>query len=133
MGAPEAMSSFEGDTAAGVADRVGPRALRRLLGSVVTVSSDLELAAVLRGVVEAAVELVDARYGALGVFDESGTHLVEFIVVGGDEDTQAAVGPLPKGLGLLEALINDAKPLRVADLGEYRGALGFPFVHSPTT
>src|SRR5580692_8078422 len=99
MGAPEAMSSFEGDTAAGVADRVGPRALRRLLGSVVTVSSDLELAAVLRGVVEAAVELVDARYGALGVLDESGTRLVEFIV--GGDGTQAAIGPRPKGLGLL--------------------------------
>jgi GAF domain-containing protein len=135
MGAPEATSFFEGDSAKGLTDHVGPRALRRLLDSVVTVGSDLELAVVLRRVVEAAVELVDARYGALGVLDESGTHLVEFIVVGDDDDddTQAAIGPLPKGLGLLEALINDAKPLRVADLSEYPGALGFPFGHSPTT
>jgi GAF domain-containing protein len=132
MGAPEATSSFEGDSATGRTDHVGPRALRRLLDCVVTVGSDLELAVVLRRVVEAAVELVDARYGALGVLDDSGTRLVEFITVGGD-DTGAAIGPLPKGLGLLEALMNDAKPLRVADLSEHPGALEFPFGHPPTT
>jgi hypothetical protein len=45
--------------------------LRRLLEAAVTISSDLELQLVLRRVIEAAVELVDARYGALGVLDES--------------------------------------------------------------
>ena len=41
-----------------------------LLEAVVAVGSNLELEAVLRRIVEAAVTLVDARYGALGVVGE---------------------------------------------------------------
>ena len=55
-----------------VPDYAGPRSLRQLLDAVVTVGSDLDLPAMLRRIVEAAVSLVDAHYGALGVLDERG-------------------------------------------------------------
>src|SRR5690606_7790804 len=56
--------------------------LRRLLDAMLSVGSGLELPAVLRRVIEAATELVDARYGALGVLDDTGTGLSEFLTVG---------------------------------------------------
>jgi hypothetical protein len=70
-----------GRESGGNADHVGPRALRRLLDAVLTIGSDLDLASVLSRIVEAAVDLVGARYGALGVLDENGTGLSEFITV----------------------------------------------------
>ncbi len=65
----------------------GPRSRRQLLDAVITVGSDLELETVLRHIVESAVAVVDARYGALGVLDESGTSLAQFLTVGLDEAT----------------------------------------------
>jgi GAF domain-containing protein len=115
------------------AEHVGPRSLRRLLEAAVTVSSGLELEAVLRRLVDAAVELVDARYGALGVLDEHREHLQEFITAGIDAETRQRIGPLPKGLGLLGSLIRDAAPLRLADLHEHPDSVGFPIHHPPMT
>ena len=71
----------------------GPRRLRQLLDAVITVGSDLDHETVLRQIVESAVALVDARYGALGVLDESGTTLSQFITVGMDDETYRAIGP----------------------------------------
>ncbi|MCB1016779.1 MAG: GAF domain-containing protein, partial [Acidimicrobiales bacterium] len=92
---------------------------------------DLDLEATLRRITEAAVTLVDARYGALGVLDESGNALAEFITVGVDEQTHRAIGALPKGLGLLGAIITDAASRRVADLTEDPDRAGFPPGHPP--
>ncbi len=112
---------------------VGPQGLRGLLDAVHTVGSDLDLAATLHRITEAAVALVDARYGALGVLDESGTRLAEFITVGVDDDTHRSIGALPKGLGLLGAIINDASSRRVADLHEDPESAGFPPSRPPRT
>lgn len=94
----------------------GPRALRRLLDAVVSVSADLDLSAVLERIIAAATELVDARYGALGVLDETKTRLARFLTVGIDDDTYRAIGDLPKGHGILGLLIVDPKPLRLPAL-----------------
>jgi signal transduction histidine kinase len=96
---------------------------------VLSIGSDLDLHSVLRRIVEAAVELVGARYGALGVLDEARTGLADFITVGIDQTTHKAIGELPKGLGLLGSLITDAEPLRVADLSEHPDRAGFPAHH----
>ena len=109
----------------------GPRSLRRLLDAVMSVGTDLDLEAMLRRIVEAAVELVDANYGALGVLDDSRTSLAEFITVGLDDETRAAIGDLPKGHGILGLLIVDPKPLRLPDLREHRDSYGFPPNHPP--
>lgn len=109
----------------------GPRGLRQLLRAVVTVGSDLDLPAVLRRIVHSATELVDARYGALGVLDETHTRLAQFITVGVDDATRGAIGHLPEGHGILGLLISDARPLRLPDLREHPDSYGFPPNHPP--
>ena len=119
--------------AVAVSEVAGPRSLRRLLDAVLTVGSDLELATVLERIVESAVDLVDARYGALGVLDTSRTHLSEFITVGLDDEARRAIGELPHGHGLLGVLIVDPKPIRLPDLHEHPDSYGFPPNHPPMT
>ena len=109
----------------------GPRSLRQLLDAVMMVGSNLDLASVLRHIVESAVVLVDASYGALGVLDESGTGLAQFLTVGLDDETYRAIGPLPKGHGILGLLIRDPKPVRLPDLAEHPDSYGFPPNHPP--
>ena len=109
----------------------GPRSLRQLLDAVMTVGSDLDLPSVLRHIVESAVNLVDARYGALGVLDETGTSLAEFITVGLDDDTRRLIGALPKGHGILGLLIREPRPIRLPDLAEHPDSYGFPPNHPP--
>src|SRR5436305_4177790 len=109
----------------------GPRRLRELLDAVLTIGSDLDLRAVLHRIVEGAVALVDARYGALGVLDESGTRLAEFITVGLSDEQRHHIGDLPEGKGILGLLLVDPKPLRLPDLGEHPDSFGFPPHHPP--
>ena len=105
--------------------------LRLLVEAVLSIGSDLSLPDALRRIVEAAVELLDAQYGALGVLD--GTHhtLAEFINVGMTPEQVAAIGPLPEGHGVLGLLIVDPKPLRLADLNAHPDSYGFPPHHPP--
>jgi len=111
----------------------GPKQLRRLLDAVMSLGSDLELDVVLRRLIETAVELVDARYGALGVLDPTRTHLSDFLTVGIDPEASATIGDLPKGHGILGLLIEDPKPLRLPDLNEHPDSFGFPPHHPPMT
>jgi GAF domain-containing protein len=113
-------------------ERAGPARLRKLLEAVVSVGSELDLSSVLRRIVELGVELTGARYGALGVLDEPRTGLAEFITVGLDDHARRRIGA-PKGLGLLGALISDARPLRLPNLAEHPGRSGFPPEHPPVT
>jgi two-component system, NarL family, sensor histidine kinase DevS len=107
----------------------GPASLRQLLDAVVAIGSDLDLAATLRRIIEAATSLVDARYGALGVLNAERSGLAEFITVGVDEETYRAIGELPKGHGILGLLIHDPRPLRLPDLREHPDSFGFPPNH----
>src|ERR671932_2173040 len=104
--------------------------LRRLLDAVVSVASDLSLPDTLRRIVGLAVELVDARYGALGVLGPDGT-LSQFVTAGVDDELQRRIGDLPTGHGILGVLIRDPHPLRIADLSQHGGSVGFPPTHPP--
>jgi signal transduction histidine kinase len=101
-----------------------------LLEAVLVVSSGLELDATLRQIVQAAVDLVDARYGALGVLGDDGM-LTKFVYVGIDDDTRELIGPLPTGHGVLGVVIEDTEPLRLADLSQHPASVGFPPHHPP--
>jgi signal transduction histidine kinase len=101
-----------------------------LFEAIVSVGTNLDLEIVLRGVVEAAVTLVDAKFGAMGVIGEDGG-LAEFIPVGLSEDEIGAIHHWPEGRGLLGALITDPRPLRIADLGGHKLSSGFPGGHPP--
>jgi signal transduction histidine kinase len=114
-------------------EQLGPRSLRQLLDAVLAIGSELDLDTALRHIIETATSLVDARYGALGVLDETRSGLSAFITVGIDAETPRAIGRLPKGLGLLGALIADARPLRVPVIEEHPDRSGFPPNHPPMT
>jgi signal transduction histidine kinase len=103
---------------------------RGLLEAVVAIGGHLELEVVLRHIVAAAVELVSARYGALGVVGEGG-QLVEFVPVGLDESQIAAIDHWPEGRGLLGKLITDPRPLRLPDIAAHPDSSGFPDGHPP--
>jgi signal transduction histidine kinase len=105
--------------------------LRAMVDAGVAIASELSLDAVLQKIVEAAAELTGAQYAALGVLDPSGRALERFVVTGIDPETQAAIGELPHGRGVLGALIEDAKPLRLENLSADARSVGFPPNHPP--
>ena len=95
-----------------------------------TLASQLSLPAILQRLVELAVELTGARYGALGVLGRDGM-LVDFVTTGVTQDERRAIGHLPVGRGILGVLIRDAHPLRLADLTRDPRSVGFPPNHPP--
>ena len=102
--------------------------LRHLLDANRSVVEELELEQVLRRIVEAAVSLVDAEYGALGVIAPDG-HLEQFIHVGISEHDAHIIGHLPQGHGLLGAVVEAAEPIRLETLGSDARSSGFPAHH----
>jgi signal transduction histidine kinase len=104
--------------------------MRGLLRANQTIVSDLALPVVLRRIVEAACELINARYGALGVIGPEGG-LEQFVHVGVDEDTVARIGHLPEGKGLLGAVIDDQQPIRLRRIADDPRSVGFPAGHPP--
>ncbi|QHY98829.1 Redox sensor histidine kinase response regulator DevS [Streptomyces sp. S4.7] len=114
------------DAARGTRDRV-----HSLLEAVVSVGRELDLAQVLRRIVEAAAVLVDARYAALGVIGPDGRRLSQFLTVGLTDESIESIGPLPAGHGLLGELIRNPEPLRLTDLAGHPASYGFPAHHPP--
>src|SRR6516165_10057001 len=102
--------------------------MRGLLEAVVAIGSGLELEAMLRRIVEAAVDLVDARYGALGVIGED-KRLTDFIPVGLDADEISKIHHWPEGRGLLGLLIAEPHSLRLANIAAHPESSGFPDGH----
>jgi signal transduction histidine kinase len=111
----------------------GAKQLLRLLDAVMAIGSELSLPAVLFRITQTAAELVDAKYAALGVLDESRTMLAEFITVGLSAAETALIGARPDGHGILGLLIVDPKPLRLPDLHQHPDSFGFPPGHPPMT
>jgi signal transduction histidine kinase len=105
--------------------------LRTLVETGIAISSELSLDAVLERITAAAARVTGAEYAALGVIDPAGTALERFVTHGIDAETQASIGELPRGLGILGVLIRDARPLRLHDLGENSESVGFPPDHPP--
>jgi signal transduction histidine kinase len=104
--------------------------MQGLLDAVLAVGAGLELDSTLQRIVQAAVELVGARYGALGVLGTQ-ENLSEFVYVGIDPETRSHMGHLPQGKGLLGLLIKDPRAIRLHDLSEHPASVGFPANHPP--
>jgi GAF domain-containing protein len=113
-------------------DRGGmDRATNGILEVARGVLADLDLDVVLERVLDAAQELTGARYAAVGVLDESRSELARFLTRGIDDASRTAIGSLPRGRGVLGELIEDPRPLRLADVGEHPLSYGFPHGHPP--
>ncbi|GAC1325876.1 MAG: hypothetical protein NVSMB22_16200 [Chloroflexota bacterium] len=100
--------------------------------AIVSISSALDLSQVLQTIVDSARDLLQSRYAALGVADEQG-HILQFITSGITQEQRAAIGPLPRGHGLLGELIREGRPLRTPQIGEHPHSSGFPPDHPPMT
>ncbi|MGW6918529.1 GAF domain-containing protein [Kitasatospora sp. NPDC054939] len=114
------------DAARGTRDRV-----HSLLEAVLAVGRELDLGQALHRIVEAAADLVDARYAALGVIGADGHSLSQFLTVGLTDAEIEAIGPLPSGRGILGELIRDPQPLRCPVLSDHPASAGFPQHHPP--
>jgi signal transduction histidine kinase len=106
---------------------------RRLIEAGLVLASEHALDAVLLRIVELAVELTGARYGALGVLSDDGGAIEEFVTVGITPEERAALGDPPTGHGLLGVLIREARPLRIPDIAADPRSVGFPPNHPVMT
>ncbi|MGW6442687.1 GAF domain-containing sensor histidine kinase [Lentzea sp. NPDC055074] len=104
--------------------------MQGLLDAVLAVGAGLELDSTLQRIVQAAVELVGARYGALGVLGQR-DNLSQFVYVGIDPETRSKMGHLPEGKGLLGLLIKEPRAIRLHDIAEHAASVGFPANHPP--
>jgi len=105
--------------------------LRRLLDAVLMIEADVDIEVLLRHFVEEACHLVGARYGALGVLNESRTGLEQFVTFGLSEEEEKQIGARPTGRGVLGLLITEPSPLRLDDLSAHSESYGFPPHHPP--
>jgi signal transduction histidine kinase len=104
----------------------------RLIEAGMILASELSLEAVLQHIIELAVEITDARYGALGVIGPDGD-LMEFITTGITPEEREAIGAPPHGRGILGALIEEGEPLRLPDISADPRSVGFPPNHPKMT
>jgi signal transduction histidine kinase len=104
---------------------------RMLLEAGMALASERSLGVVLQRIVELAVDVTAARYGALGVLTPDGRLIEEFITVGVTEQERAAIGDPPTGHGILGLLIREPHPLRLTDVASDPRSVGFPPNHPP--
>jgi signal transduction histidine kinase len=99
-----------------------------LIEAGLALASELSLPAILQRIVELAVQVTDARYGALGVVGDS-AEIAEFVTTGVTPEERAAIGHLPVGRGVLGVLIHEARPLRLHAVSDDPHSVGFPPNH----
>ncbi|THJ67467.1 GAF domain-containing sensor histidine kinase [Arthrobacter echini] len=116
----------------GGSDAANTAGIGSLLDAFGAMAEDMDLDTVLERVTTAACQLVDARFGALGVVGPD-RKLSQFVVVGLDDDAARRIGSLPEGHGVLGLLITDPRPLRLHDLREHPRSVGFPAHHPRMT
>ena len=100
--------------------------------ALLTISSELDLDAVLQRIVGLARSLVGARYCALGIVGADG-FLSDFITVGISTTERERIGDLPRGHGLLGVLIREQQSVRMRDMHDDSRSVGFPPNHPPMT
>jgi len=107
------------------------KTLTRLIDVGRGLLSELDLDALLARMLEVARELTGAQYAAVGIMDQRREGLERFLTSGIPAAERAAIGDLPRGHGVLGLLIEDPRPLRLADVGAHPRSYGFPLSHPP--
>ncbi len=106
-----------------------PERLHALIDAILLIETDADIDGLLGRIIETASRLVGARYGALGVIAGDGVSLSRFITYGLSDDERAAIGPEPRGNGVLGELIVHPVPLRIDDVATHPMSYGFPANH----
>ncbi len=105
-----------------------PERVAELVEAAAAVAGAAELTDTLETIVETAMELTNAHYGALGVLGSHG-FVSEFIHRGMDKETVSAIGQLPAGRGLLGTITRTEGPVRVDRISDHEDTAGFPPHH----
>jgi len=103
-------------------------AFRAVSEVVHAIASERSLARVLRRLADAARELVNARYAAIGVPDGEGG-FASFIASGMTDKQWDAIGELPRQHGLLGAMLESPEPVRMPDISLHERFEGWPDAH----
>lgn len=106
-----------------------PQRLQQLLEAVLVLEADLDLDIALRHIVEQALQLVNARYGALAVIESGSGRLAQFVNDGFTPEEVDRIDHLPRGEGLLGMIFDSGHPLRLTDLTRHPASVGFPAHH----
>lgn len=95
-----------------------------------SIAAELSLDKVLQQIVDSARVLIRARYAALGVPNAEG--VMETFIHSGMSSAQVQQMPhLPKGLGLLGAIVREKRPIRIPRISDDPRSVGFPEHHPP--
>ncbi|MEO8229674.1 MAG: GAF domain-containing sensor histidine kinase [Chloroflexota bacterium] len=92
----------------------------------------LDIEDALQLIVERVRTLVGARYGALGIVGPD-DQIQRFITSGMTSHEREAIGPLPRGRGLLGLIMREALSYRIPNIGAHPDSSGFPPNHPPMT
>jgi signal transduction histidine kinase len=106
--------------------------LREVSAAVLAVTTHLSVREVLQTILTSARRLLDARYAALGVPDDSGS-FAEFLADGISDEQWRAIGPLPRQHGLLGTMLRDPNPVRLADIRQHPDFGWWPSAHPVLT
>jgi signal transduction histidine kinase len=99
-----------------------------LVEAGMALSSEMDLDQLLQRIADLAREVVGAGYGAVGVVGDDGS-LTRFVYSGIDDESAKAIGDLPTGVGVLGALIEEGRPLRLQNITDHPRSSGFPAHH----
>ncbi|MBI4771242.1 MAG: GAF domain-containing sensor histidine kinase, partial [Chloroflexi bacterium] len=116
-----------------VSDEALSKHLLALREAALAISANLSLAETLKRIVAAAAELVNARYAALGVPDEAGESLAEFVTTGLSAEAEARISHRPRGQGVLGVILEEGQSLRLRDVRQHPRSVGFPPHHPVMT
>jgi signal transduction histidine kinase len=105
--------------------------LKTLIEIGLLLTSELSLDGVLQRLADHSARLIGARYAAIGVLDATGRQLEAFHTSGISDEERQAIGPLPRGHGILGVLIRNPRVLRLPDLAQHPDSYGFPPNHPP--
>lgn len=104
--------------------------MRALHRASLSLYADLSLDSTLHRIVDAARELAEATYAAIGIVDGHGG-LETFIPSGLSPEEQTRIPHLPTGRGLIGEMIRSGHSIRVPDMALHPASVGFPPGHPP--
>ncbi len=107
-----------------------PQSIRDLVDAAASVAGQTDLSSLLRATITTAIDLTEARYGAIGVLGEHGT-LVDFIPIGMDEALIKRMSHYPRGPGVLGTITRKGVTLRLDEISDHPDSVGFPEHHPP--
>jgi PAS domain S-box-containing protein len=117
-----------------LADKMGElgslnRRMARLVEVGLNVTLERDPERLLQMVCDEAREIIGARYSAIGLLAADGRTLSHFLTSGMEPETVAQIGELPSGKGVLGKLLEEGRPLRIADISADPDSAGFPPGH----